>query len=127
GALLAEAGASAAIDLSDGLAVDLGHLTHQSGVGCEVDTGALPLDPNLSWLAAQAPDFDPVAAAITGGEDFELLFTIEEGRLPGLRLRLGEKGGSVTEIGRTTSGPARIGDRGLSEWRKQGWEHLRGR
>ncbi|MGH2735590.1 MAG: thiamine-phosphate kinase [Actinomycetota bacterium] len=126
GPLLAEAGASAAIDLSDGLAVDLGHLTARSGVGCEVDAGALPLDPHLSWLAARAPDFDPVAAAITGGEDFELLFTIEEDRLPGLRRRLGE-GVSVTVIGRTTSGPARIDDRELSEWRKQGWEHLRGR
>ncbi|MGF1469852.1 MAG: thiamine-phosphate kinase [Sandaracinaceae bacterium] len=66
--------ATAAIDISDGLAGDLGHVCRASGVGAEVEEAALPLHPDLVALAA-AHGHDGVALALGGGEDYELLFT----------------------------------------------------
>jgi thiamine monophosphate kinase len=65
--------------------------------------------------------------AITGGEDFELLFTIDEGNFQEALESVSELGTPVTRIGVITDGPARIGGRYLNDWRAQGWEHLRGR
>ena len=117
---------TAMIDVSDGLAVDLGHLTDSSGVGCDVELASIPVDPALRQLrstdAAQAQGL-----AITGGEDFELLFTIDEGHLEEARAALAGLGTPLTKIGVITDGPAQIGGRDLDDWRAQGWEHLRGR
>jgi thiamine-monophosphate kinase len=69
GRALAAAGAAAMIDVSDGLATDAGHLAAASGVELRVELGALPC----------APGAEPAAAA-SGGDDYELLFTIEPER-----------------------------------------------
>ncbi|MCP5158989.1 MAG: thiamine-phosphate kinase [Gammaproteobacteria bacterium] len=64
--------ASAAIDLSDGLAQDLGHILERSGVGARLAVDQLPLSPAL------AASLDPEAAlgmALAGGDDYELCFT----------------------------------------------------
>lgn len=117
---------TAMIDISDGLAVDLGHLTDSSGVGCDVELASIPVDPALRLL----PSMDAAQTqglAITGGEDFELLFTIDEGHLKEARAALAGFGTALTKIGAITDGPARIGGRGLDDWRARGWEHLRGR
>ena len=114
------------IDISDGLAVDLGHLTDSSGVGCDVDHASIPVDPALQWL----PSADVAKSqrlAITGGEDFELLFTIDEGDFQEARAAVTELGTPLTRIGVITDGAARIGGRELNDWRAEGWEHLRGR
>jgi thiamine-monophosphate kinase len=66
--------ATAAIDLSDGLSGDLAHLCEQSRVGAEVAPSALPLSGELLAYAA-AHRADPTRLALTGGEDYELLFT----------------------------------------------------
>jgi thiamine-monophosphate kinase len=66
--------ASAAIDVSDGLLQDLGHLCEASGVGAEIHLGDLPLGPGAVDLARQL-DRDAVQLALSGGEDYELLFT----------------------------------------------------
>lgn len=61
------------IDISDGLAADLGHIIHASDVGAVLDAGTLPIDPALAHFdvfADRAADL-----ALGGGEDFELLFT----------------------------------------------------
>lgn len=76
GARLGESGlAHAMMDLSDGLATDLAHLCKASGVGAEFYAEQLPGNRLLKKAAQQLGDYDPIAWAIGGGEDFELLFT----------------------------------------------------
>lgn len=82
--------ATAAIDLSDGLSGDLAHLCEQSGVGAEIQASALPLSRQCRVYAASRKT-DPIRLALTGGEDYELLFTVSPRnrvRLERLGLRL---------------------------------------
>jgi thiamine-monophosphate kinase len=66
--------ATAAIDLSDGLSSDLGHICERSGVGARVWAGRLPMSPAARRVAA-ACGKEPWQLAIEGGEDYELCFT----------------------------------------------------
>ncbi|HWL66396.1 MAG TPA: thiamine-phosphate kinase [Actinomycetota bacterium] len=122
GVALAQAGASAMIDVSDGLAADLDHLVSPSGVGCEVDIESIPVDPALAGVADL---IWPMEAALTGGEDFELLVALPEERVGDATEALTDLGTVLTRIGRVTQGAARIGSNSISEWRDKGWEHLR--
>jgi thiamine-monophosphate kinase len=80
GRLLArEALASACIDLSDGAATDLMHICRQSRVGARLTAGDLPVTPRVR-AAARMLGGDPVALALKGGEDFQLLFTCPPSR-----------------------------------------------
>jgi thiamine-monophosphate kinase len=66
--------AAAAIDLSDGLWQDLGHVLERSGVGAELEADAIPLSP--AYRAVAGAD---LALALSGGEDYELLFCLRPG------------------------------------------------
>jgi len=66
---------SSMIDISDGLASDLMHICKDSDLGCQVYTEKLPIDP-VTINAAAEFQIDPHTAVMNGGEDYELLFTI---------------------------------------------------
>lgn len=67
---------TAMIDISDGVASDLFHICQQSGVGAFLEESGVPIHPDAQ---VQAIDFnlDPITCALSGGEDYELLFTID--------------------------------------------------
>jgi thiamine-monophosphate kinase len=100
--------ATAAIDLSDGLSGDLRHICEESRVGVEVDLSALPLSPACRAYA-QARRLDPVALALAGGEDYELLFTIRPRNRAKLEREARRRGFRLTNIGVVR--PARLGIR----------------
>jgi thiamine-monophosphate kinase len=80
GRALAWSGVECAGDLSDGLIVDIGRITEASGCGAEIWLESIPADPGIRELLGDGW----VAAALGGGEDFELLAAIAPGRLDGL-------------------------------------------
>lgn len=93
--------ASAAIDLSDGLAGDLPHILTASGVGATINLDKLPLS---TALVAQCNSEDAIHYAITSGDDYELCFTVAEEKLDTLTKALKSSGNDYTVIGRITGG-----------------------
>jgi thiamine-monophosphate kinase len=67
---------TAMIDISDGLSSEIIHLCKQSGTGCNLYEEKLPLDPQLIATCEEF-NIDSTTVAINGGEDYELLFTID--------------------------------------------------
>ncbi|MFG6177139.1 thiamine-phosphate kinase [Halomonas sp. THAF12] len=112
--------ASAAIDVSDGLLADLGHLCEASGVGAALSPETLPL---AEGLAAALGDSDARRAALSGGDDYELLVTLPAECLAPARERLAADGVALTAIGRVTATP---GITGVVELGVAGWQHFSG-
>lgn len=120
--------ATAMIDVSDGLAVDLERLCRASGVGCDVDSAAVPVHPDLAHAATKVPELpSPLECALTGGEDFELLFTVAEEHVDRVHGMLDELGTSATVVGTVTTGDRTIDSRPIEEWSERAWDHLRSR
>lgn len=94
--------ASAAIDVSDGLAQDLSHILAGSGVGAELALERLPVSPALARVCA-APEAERLALA--GGDDYELCFTVPAGAEPELPRLAQEAGVALTVIGTITATP----------------------
>ena len=111
------------IDLSDGLAVDLGHLMDASGTGCVIDPAAIPLDPGLSSLFGTERTA-AIELAMVGGEDFELLFTLDPDRVAAAVDAVQDTGVGCTRLGTVMQGDCLIGDEPLSAWKGLGWDHL---
>lgn len=116
--------ATSCIDVSDGLLADLGHICAASGVAAEIDSLLLPLSPALhdSFDAATARDF-----ALSGGDDYELCFTVPAARVAEVQADLARLGCGATRIGRIVEGSGvRVRD-AEGQWLetvRQGWDHF---
>src|ERR1700754_4039374 len=65
------------IDVSDGLASEIMHICKQSAKGCSIYEEKIPLDP-MTFETAREFNLDPTVCALSGGEDYELLFTVKQ-------------------------------------------------
>jgi thiamine-monophosphate kinase len=114
------------MDLSDGLADALRQVAAASGCGVRVDAAALPIEPGASaWWTARG--VDPIRAAVSGGEDYELLFAIPArggGRLRNARRHVAEP--AMTKIGVFTkdAGTLVLERDGREEGLPEGYEHF---
>lgn len=112
------------IDISDGLASEILHICKESGVGCQLYEDKIPIDPTTVKLSK---DFDivPSVSALNGGEDYELLFTIDQADYEKIKTISAD----VSVIGYITD------DKGVAELvtndlhviplKAQGWDHLK--
>jgi thiamine-monophosphate kinase len=125
---LAQAGATAMMDLSDGLAKDLSRLCAESGVGARVRMGEVPVAAGLEHLAEVLP-VAPLKLAMSGGEDYELLATLHAPAVEPARRKLRQRYGVVlTEVGEiipADDGLVAIGPDGEEEpLEPRGWDHF---
>jgi thiamine-monophosphate kinase len=118
--------ASACVDLSDGLADAAHRIAESSGVGMTIDEAALPLDPGArAWFESRGAD--PAIAALTGGDDYELLLAAR----PRAHRRVSEAArhgcAPIARIGRCTAEPGVMLKRttGALEPVPQGYGHFR--
>jgi thiamine-monophosphate kinase len=105
--------ATAAIDISDGLAAELRHLAEASGVSLKLEADAIPVQGDR-------------IAALQGGDDYELLFTLPAERSTPERLAALARAGGValSEIGQCEIGPPAL--QGLPDLPREGWDHFAG-
>ncbi|WP_240046962.1 thiamine-phosphate kinase [Paracraurococcus ruber] len=111
--------ARAAMDVSDGLVQDLGHLCRGGGCGAVLRAGAVPLSPAARALVATDPAL--LALCLTGGDDYELLFALPPGAAP-------PPGHAAARIGEFLAGPPVVRVLGLDgtemELPRGGWSHF---
>ncbi len=117
--------ATAMIDISDGLSSDLAHLCGESDVGALIQSASIPSDPDVIKLCGRRA-LDPLALALHGGEDFELLFTVQPHNIARLPKRV--DGVSISRIGEITDQTNTIkiaeGNR-VWDLQPQGFEHFK--
>src|SRR3989442_504674 len=117
--------ATAMIDISDGLSSDLAHLCRESNVGALIQSASIPSHPDVIRLCGRRA-LDPLALALHGGEDFELLFTVHSDNVARLPKRV--DGVSISRIGEITDQTNTIkiaeGNR-VWDLQPQGFEHFR--
>jgi thiamine-monophosphate kinase len=94
--------ASAAMDVSDGLAGDLEKLCRSSGVAAEIDVESVPLSDAVGLALAADPKL--IETVLTGGDDYEIVLTVPPAKLGDFRVAANAAGVSVSEIGRVIGG-----------------------
>jgi thiamine-monophosphate kinase len=116
--------ATACVDVSDGLLADLGHVCTASGVGAEIDAASLP---RSSALLEWHDESTALHFALSGGDDYELCFTVPASRVAELQAGLARLGCGATTIGRIVEGSGvrvRGADGAWLAMDRAGWEHF---
>ena len=124
-ALAARGLASAAIDVSDGLLADLGHIAETSGLAARVEAASVPLASGLRPSGAESAE--GLAMALSGGDDYELLFTAGPDKQQAVADLSAELGLPLTRIGQMTAGEGvRVYDGKGQEisLTSKGWSHF---
>ena len=117
--------ASACMDLSDGLSDAVRQVAEASGTGALIQAEALPIPPEAEdWFRRQGTD--PVLSALSGGDDYELLFALPRKSMGRLRtVQSGARGLRLTRIGELTSGTDLLVERdGRTEPLPPGFTHF---
>ncbi len=119
--------ASAAIDISDGVRADLGHILSQSGVGGRIEIGSLP---RSEVLLRSLPEPAGIDLALSAGDDYELCFTVSPDREPRLQALAEGMECPITRIGRIEpeSGLRLFGPAGgvYRTYEGSGYDHFKG-
>ncbi len=116
--------ASSAIDISDGLLGDLGHILERSGVAAEIEFAALPVSPSLRPYLAQAL---VVRCVLAGGDDYELCFTAPAARHKDVEKISAQLGLPLSCIGKISSGKGctvRAADGSVMTIMETGYDHF---
>jgi len=116
--------ASAAMDISDGLAGDLAKLCRASGVAADVDVTSVPLSAAARGVVAAEPAL--IETVLTGGDDYEILLTLSPERVNSFRSDAAAAGVAVTEIGavRAGEGAHLIGDGKALTFARPSYSHF---
>ncbi len=117
--------ASSAIDISDGLIADIGHILKRSQVGLSLNVAHLPLSSELSQFISDSDS--AIRYALTSGEEYELCFTISEENRGALDSVLAHTGCKVTCIGQIRpQGTFEIHNNGTPlNWQLSGYDHFK--
>ena len=115
--------ATSAIDISDGLIADLGHICSASKVGANINLEALPISSVMNETVGKDKGIE---IALTGGDDYELLFTVSEDNKVGMATTLANIGISVTCIGQLNASEVITTtlDGKLVDIQSKGYEHF---
>jgi len=99
--------ATACIDLSDGLAADLGHILDQSGIGAVIELDRLPCPESFAELQEE----QRWQLQLAGGDDYELCFTVPPGVVPQLGQAIDSRDAELTTIGTIVTEPGLLFER----------------
>nr|WP_237688150.1 thiamine-phosphate kinase [Sneathiella sedimenti] len=117
--------ATSCIDISDGLIADIGHITEESGLGAVIEWEKVPLSEAAQAAVQSEPDL--IATVLTGGDDYELAFTLPAERRDDL-VKLAKEGGvPLTIIGEMIAGEGvrvRQADGNDMPLSVRGWQHF---
>lgn len=116
--------ASSALDISDGLISDLGHILKRSGVAAEIDVDKLPLSPEL--IAFEPERDTALQLALASGEEYELCFTVPEQNRGAVDTALARSGVRATCIGqlRPGQGITLVRKSQPLSWKLHGYDHF---
>ncbi len=112
------------IDVSDGLASELLHICKRSNKGCNLYEEKIPLDP-MTFETAREFNLDPTVCALSGGEDYELLFTVKQADYDKIKFKM-----DITIIGYVTEPAAGCNlitkSGNVHPLKAQGWNAFKG-